>query len=76
MDNDEQLIETAKEYMCDELSAPVVYINKYFQTAAGKRKKEKLKNPPPYKPKKQKKPGLFAQAMAASGGQNPPTMPM
>lgn len=76
MNNDPELIATAKEYMCDELSEPVVYINQYFQTAAGKRKKAKLMNPPPYKPKKQKKPGFFSQMMAASAGQNPPSMPM
>lgn len=76
MDNDPVLLETAKEYMCDELRDPVIYINKYFQTVAGKRKKAQLKNPPPYKPKKEKKPGFFSQMMAASAGQNPPSMPM
>jgi len=76
MNNDAALLETAKEYMCEELRDPVIYINEYFQTAAGKRKREKMKNPPPYKPKKEKKPGFFSQMMAASAGQNPPTMPM
>jgi len=76
MDNNPELIATAKEYMCEEMAGPVIYINQYFQTAAGKRKKEQLKNPPPYKPKKEKKPGFFSQMMAASAGQNPPTMPM
>ena len=76
MDNDPALLATAKEYMNEELAQPVVYINEYFQTAAGKRKKAQLKNPPPYKPKKQKKPGFFSQMMAASAGQGQPPMPM
>ncbi|MBO4339641.1 MAG: hypothetical protein J5877_06985 [Clostridia bacterium] len=76
MNNDEALLATAKEYMCDELRDPVIYINEYFQTAAGKRKREKLNNPPPYKPKKQKKPGFFSQMMAASASQGQPPMPM
>ena len=77
MDNDAALLETAKEYMCEELAQPVIYINEYFQTAAGKKKREKLKNPPPYKPKKEKKPGFFSQMMAASASQGgQPPMPM
>lgn len=76
MDNDPELIATAKEYMSEEMAQPVIYINQYFQTAAGKRKKAKLKNPPPYKPKKEKKPGFFSQMMAASAGQGQPPMPM
>jgi hypothetical protein len=77
MDNDETLLATAKEYMSEELAQPVIYINQYFQTAAGKRKREKLKNPPPYKPKKEKKPGFFSQMMAASASQGgQPQMPM
>ena len=76
MNNDPELIATAKEYMSEEMAEPVVYINQYFQTAAGKRKREKLKNPPPYKPKKQKQPGFFSQMMAASASQGQPPMPM
>ena len=38
----------------------------------GKKAKKKLLDPPAYKPKKEKKPGLFAQAMAQSGGGMPP----
>jgi len=77
MDNNAELLTTAKEYMSEELAQPVLYINEYFQTAAGKKKKARMKNPPPYKPKKEKKPGFFSQMMAASASQGgQPPMPM
>lgn len=69
MNNDQALLETAKEYMCDDMCDIVVLINQYLQTSKGKRAKEQMKNPPAYKPKKEKKPGLFAQAMAGAAGQ-------
>lgn len=72
MNNDPALLETAQEYMCEDMSETVVLVNRYLATAKGKRAKEKMKNPPPYKPKKEKKPGLFAQAMAGNPGQMPP----
>lgn len=69
MNNEEVLLETAKEYMCDDMCDTVVLINQYLQTPKGKRAKEQMKNPPAYKPKKEKKPGLFAQAMAGANSQ-------
>ena len=69
MNNEEALLETAKEYMCDDMCDTVVLINQYLQTPKGKRAKEQMKNPPAYKPKKEKKPGLFAQAMAGANSQ-------
>lgn len=55
MDNDPQLIENAKAYMEDYLADPVIAVNKYLSSAAGKKAKKKLANPPLYKPKKKKK---------------------
>lgn len=69
MDNDPDLLATAQEYMCEDMCDTVLLINKYLATPKGKRAKEQMKNPPAYKPKKEKKPGLFAQAMAGAGGQ-------
>lgn len=71
MNNDPELLATAKEYMCEDMSETVVLINKFLVSKKGKRQKEKMKNPPAYKPKKEKKPGMFAQAMAGAGGQPP-----
>lgn len=76
MNNDEQMCETAKEYMCDDMREPVLLINKFFATSKGKKMKEKLKNPPPFKPKKEKQPGMFAQMMAAGNAQNGGMPPM
>lgn len=69
MNNDPELLATAQEYMCEDMSETVVRINEYLATAKGKRAKGQMKNPPAYKPKKEKKPGLFAQAMAGANSQ-------
>lgn len=74
MQNDPKLCETAKEYMCEDMCEPVLLINKYLATPKGKRAQEKMKNPPPYKPRKEKNPGMFAQAMAGAGGAGMPPM--
>lgn len=72
MHNDPQMCETAAEYMCDDMRETVLLVNKYLVSGKGRRAKEKLKNPPAYKPKKEKKPGMLAQMMA---GSNPGGMP-
>lgn len=69
MDNDPELLATAQEYMCEDMSETVVLINQYLATPKGKRAKEQMKNPPAYKPKKEKKPGMFAQALAGANSQ-------
>ena len=70
MDNDEQMCSTAAEYMCDDMRDIVLLVNKYLATPKGKKAIEKMKNPPPYKPKKQKKQGFFSEMMAAGAAQN------
>ncbi|MGN0571057.1 MAG: hypothetical protein ACI4K9_02620 [Candidatus Fimenecus sp.] len=70
MNNDPELLATAQEYMCEDMSETVVLINKYLATPKGKRAKEQMKNPPAYKPKKEKKPGMFAQALAGANSQS------
>ena len=76
MDNDERLCKKAEEYMCDDMREIVLIINKFLASPKGAKAKEKMKNPPPYKPKKEKKPGMFSQMMAAGGAQNSGIPPM
>ncbi len=66
--NDNILLANCVDYMSETMAPPVIEVNRYLASAAGKKAKKKLANPPAYKPKKQKKPGMFAQAMAGSGG--------
>ncbi len=68
--NDTILLARCVDYMSETMAPPVIEVNKYLASAAGKKAKKKLLNPPAYKPKKQKKPGMFSQAMA--GGMQPP----
>lgn len=70
MDNDEKMCKTAEEYMCDDMREIVLLVNKYLASPRGQKAWEKMKNPPAYKPKKQKKPGLFSQMMAQGAAQN------
>lgn len=64
MDNDPQLIANASEYMEKFLADPVIAVNKYLASPAGKRAKKKLKNPPLYKPKKKKKKNSMLSSLA------------
>ena len=70
--NDQILLAQCVDYMSETMAPPVIEVNKYLASMAGKKAKKKLLNPPVYKPKKEKKPGMFAQAMAQSGGSMPP----
>lgn len=72
LNNDQILLARCVDYMSETMAPPVIEVNRYLASAAGKKAKKKLKNPPAYKPKKEKKPGMFAQAMAQSGGIQPP----
>ena len=58
MDNDQTLLANCVDYMCDDLLKPTIRVNKFFATGAGKTAKEKLANPPAYKPKKAKRPSI------------------
>ena len=68
--NDQILLARCVDYMSTTMAPPVIEVNKYL--AKSKKARNLLENPPAYKPKKQKKPGFFAQAMAQSGGMQPP----
>ena len=73
LNNDKILLARCVDYMSETMAPPVIEVNRYLASAAGKKAKKRLENPPAYKPKKEKKPGMFAQAMAQNGGM-PPTM--
>ena len=66
MDNDQTLLANCVDHMCDDMLKPVIRVNKFFATSAGKKAKAKLANPPAYKPKKAKRPGMMARMMDAS----------
>lgn len=73
LNNDNILLSHCVDYMSETMAPPVIEVNRYLASAAGKKAKKQLENPPAYKPKKEKKPGMFAQAMAQGGGM-PPAM--
>jgi len=68
LNNDAVLLAHCADYMSHDLAPVVIRVNKFLATGAGKTAKKRLKNPPPYKPKKEKKPGLFQQLMSGGGG--------
>lgn len=65
LNNDQILLARCVDYMSETMAPPVIEVNKFLSTAAGKRAKKKLANPPAYKPKK-KKQGFLDKAMASS----------
>ncbi len=69
LDNDQQLLDRCHEYITDDdFYETLVAVNKYLASPAGKKAKEKMKNPPAYKPPK-KKNSMMSQMM--SGGMPP-----
>lgn len=74
LNNDQILLARCVDYMSETMAPPVIEVNKYLASAGGKKAKKQLKNPPAYKPKKQKKPGFFAQMMSGGNGMTPPTV--
>ncbi len=73
LDNDKILLARCVDYMSETMAPPVIEVNNLLASVKGKKLRKLLKNPPAYKPKKQKKPGMFAQAMS-QGMQQPPMM--
>lgn len=68
LDNDQMLLARCVDYMSETMAPPVIEVNKFLATGKGKKAKEKMKNPPAYKPKKKKKQGFLSQMMAGGGG--------
>jgi len=60
------------DYLSDDLRPVAVQVNKYLCSGSGKGACKRLEHPPIYRPKKEKKPGLFQQMMAGQApGQQP-----
>ena len=66
MDNKPEYLEIADEYMSDYMKPTIHHINKVMASSAGSKYKQKMENPPIYKPKKQKQ-SLMMKLMG--GGQ-------
>ena len=64
--NDQALLARCTDYMSTDLAPVVIRVNKYL--AGHKDARTRLENPPLYRPKKQKKQGLFSQLMGGGGG--------
>lgn len=67
--NDQVLLARCVDYMSQTMAPPVIEVNKFLATSAGKRAQAKLKNPPAYKPKKKKK-SFMDKMMGAGAGLN------
>ncbi len=54
MDNDQEMLANCVDYMSEDMTSPVINVNKYLGSKAGKSAKMRLENPPKYKPGKDK----------------------
>lgn len=55
LDNDQEMLAACVDYMSEDMTSPVININKHLASASGKGDKMRLANPPKYKPAKAKK---------------------
>lgn len=66
INNDEELLQKCREQITDDdFYDTLVAVNKYLASPAGKKAKEKMKNPPAYKPPKKKTGGMMSSLMNA-----------
>lgn len=64
LNNEQELIDRClAEITDDDFAQTIVAVNKYLASSAGKKAQELLKNPPKYKPPKQKKQGMMSSLM-------------
>ena len=69
INNDQELLAKCREEITDDdFYDTLVAVNKYLASPAGKKPKEKMKNPPAYKPPKKKTGGMMSSLM----GMQPP----
>lgn len=64
--NDPVLIQRIMPYLTDTMLEPVLMVSERLQKSSSANLR--LENPPAYKPKKQKTPGLLSQLMGGGGG--------
>ncbi len=75
IDNDKELLARCREQITDDdFYQTLEAVNKYLASNAGKKAKEKMKNPPAYKPPKKKSGGIMSQLMGGAQGGMPPQM--
>jgi len=74
LEGDEVLLARCADHMSTDLAPVAIRVNRYLATGAGRRAKQKLDNPPLYKPKKEKKQGLLSQLMGGGGQGGMPGM--
>lgn len=55
MENDQEMLAACVDYMSDDMTAPVINVNKFLASKSGKGAKMKLAKPPKYRPEKAKK---------------------
>lgn len=60
LENDQELLANCVDYMSNDLTGPVINVNKYLWSRDGKGARMKLENPPAYKPKKKKNNGIMS----------------
>ena len=68
LEGDEVLLARCADYMSADLAPVAIRVNRYLTSNAGKSARMRLENPPLYRPKKQKKQGLFSQMMGGGQG--------
>ena len=69
INNDQELLKKCREEITDDdFYDTLVAVNKYLASSAGKKAKERMKNPPAYKPPKKKTGGMMNSLM----GMQPP----
>ena len=72
--SDEVLLARCTDYMSVDLAPVAIRVNRYLASGSGKSARMRLENPPLYKPKRQKKQGLFSQMMSGGGQGGMPGM--
>lgn len=60
LNNDQEMLAACVDYMSDDMTSPVINVNKYLASNAGKGSRMKLENPPQYRPAKKKKKGMMS----------------
>ncbi len=60
MENDQEMLAACVDYMSDDMTAPVINVNKFLASGSGKGAKMKLANPPQYRPSKSNKKGMMS----------------
>lgn len=60
LENDQRALANCVDYMCEDMTSPVINVNRYLASKAGRGAKARLENPPKYKPAKAKRKSSFS----------------